>query len=172
VKAHSGISGNGCADPIARYCLTWLWSWRALPALDGNAYTHFYWLAAKDTNEEHSGRKRASTSRLCALSDIKAKLKSEMCKSHRLRSANTDTGYYNYWKDLWPLVNKPATNAFWNNSNLKFYERRNVMRGTSLVQSYSKASFTIRFSPQCKLPHLPLCTLTVCASHTLRLPTQ
>jgi hypothetical protein len=30
----------------------------------------------------------------------------------------TGTGYYNYWKDLRLLVNKPATNAFWNNITL------------------------------------------------------
>jgi len=63
--------------------------------------------------------------RLRALSDLKAKLKTEMCKSHRLGSAKTDTGCYNYWKDLRPLVNKQATNAFWNNNNLKFNEMRN-----------------------------------------------
>jgi hypothetical protein len=51
-----------------------------------------------------------------------------MSKSHRLGSANTNTGYYNYWKNLRPLVNKQATNALWNNNNLKFYKKRNVMR--------------------------------------------
>ena len=81
------------------------------PAPDGNAYTHLYWLAANDTNENPSGR-GATTPRLRALSDFKAKLKTEMCKSHRLGSAETDTGYCKYWKDLRPLVNKQATNAF------------------------------------------------------------
>jgi len=105
-------------------------------APDGNAYTHLYWLAAKDTNEDPSGR-GTITPRLRALSDSKAKLKTEMCKSHRLGSAKTDTGCYTYWKDLRPLVNKPDTNAFRNNSSLKFYEKRNVMRfrfGTILNQ--------------------------------------
>jgi hypothetical protein len=69
-----------------------------------------------------------TTPRLRALSDLEAKLKTEMCKSHRLGSAKTDTGYYNYWKDLRPLFNKQATNALWNNSNLKCYKKRNVMR--------------------------------------------
>ena len=95
------------------------------PAPDGNAYTHLYWLAAKDTDEKPS-RRGTTTPRLCALSDLKAKLKT--CKSHRLGSANTNTGYYNYWNNLRPLVNKQATNAFWNNSNLKFYEKRNVKK--------------------------------------------
>jgi len=66
------------------------------PASDGNAYTHLYWLAAKDTDEDPSGREAIAFS-LCALSDLKAKLKTEMCKSHRLGSAKIDTGYYNYW---------------------------------------------------------------------------
>ena len=96
------------------------------PAPDGNAYTHIYWFAAKETDEDPSGR-GAIIPRLCALSDLKAKLKTEMCKSHRLGSVKTNTGYYNYWKYLRPLVNKQATNAFWNNCNLQFYKKRNVM---------------------------------------------
>jgi hypothetical protein len=113
VKAHSDIAGNEFADAIAKHS--------ALhdgghdmhfqpPAPDGNAHTHLYWLAAKDTDENPNGR-GAATPRLCALSDLKAKLKTGMCKLHRLGSAKTDTGYYNYWKDLRPLVNKHAKNA-------------------------------------------------------------
>ena len=93
VKAHSGIAGNECADAIAKHS--------ALhdgghgmhfqpPAPDGNAYTHLYWLAAKDTDEDLSKR-GAITSRLCALSDLKAELITEMCKSHRLGRAKTNT---------------------------------------------------------------------------------
>ena len=76
------------------------------PAPDGNA-THTF---TKDTDDNTSGR-GTITLRLCALSDLKAKLKTGMCKLHRLGSAKTDTGYYNYWKDLRPLVNKHAKNA-------------------------------------------------------------
>ena len=97
------------------------------PAPDSNAYTQLYWLAAKDTDEDPSGG-GAIAPRLRELSDLKAKLKTEMSKSHRLGSANTNTGYYNYWKDLRPLVNKQATNDFWNNSNLIFYKKLNVVR--------------------------------------------
>jgi hypothetical protein len=71
VKAHSGIAGNECADAIAKHS--------ALhdrghdmhfqpPAPDGNAYTHLYWLAAKDTDENQSGR-GTTTPRLRALSE-------------------------------------------------------------------------------------------------------
>ena len=75
VKAHSGIAGNECADAIVKHS--------ALhdgghdmhfqpPATDGNAYTHIYWLAAKDTDENPNGR-RTNTPRLRALSNLKAK---------------------------------------------------------------------------------------------------
>jgi len=158
VKAHSGIAGNECADAIAKHS--------ALhdgghdmhfqpSAPDGNAYTHLYWPAAKDTDENFSGR-GTTTPRLRALSDLKAKLKIEMCKSHRLGSAKINTGYYRYWKDLRPLVNKQAKNAFWNNSNLKFYEKRNVMRyrtGTIVNPKHDRYGLLLS---QCKLPHLPL----------------
>jgi hypothetical protein len=39
-------------------------------------HTHLYWLAVKDTDEGPSGRRGAS-----ALSEIKVKMKTEMCKS-------------------------------------------------------------------------------------------
>jgi len=130
VKAHSGIAGNKCADAIAKHS--------ALhdgghdmhfqpPAPDGNAYTHLYWLAAKDTDENPSGR-GAAKPRLRALSDLKAKLKTEMCKSHRLGSAKTDTEYYNYWKDLRPLVNKQATMLSGTIVISNSTKKRNVMR--------------------------------------------
>jgi hypothetical protein len=106
VKAHSGIAGNDAQMQLPNICLNDgghdMHSQH--PAPDGNAYTHLYWLAAKDTDENPSG-KGAITPRLRALSDLKAKLNTEMCKSHRLRSAKADTGYYDYWKDLIPLVN-------------------------------------------------------------------
>ena len=143
MKAHSGIAGNECADAIAKHSALHDGGHNVhfQPAApDGIAYTHLYWLAAKDTDEEHSGRRGASTPRLSALSDIKAKLKTEMCKSHRLLTAKTDSGYYTYyWKDLRPLVNKPATNAFWNISNLKFYKKRNFLR-YRMVQSLIKST--------------------------------
>jgi hypothetical protein len=97
MKANSSIAGNKCADAIAKLCLTDLQvkpSVKALlyttvvmtctfktPASDGNAYTHLYWLAAIDTDEEPSRRRGTSTPRLPELSDVKAKLKTE-CANH------------------------------------------------------------------------------------------
>ena len=88
VKAHSGIAGNEFADAIAKHSALHDGGYDMHfqpPAPDCNAYTHLYWIAAKDTDEDPSGR-GAITPRLRALSDIKAKLKTEMCKSHRLGS--------------------------------------------------------------------------------------
>ena len=64
----------------------------------------------------------------------------------------------------WPLVNKQATNVFWNNSNLKFYEKRYVMRyrtGTILNQ---KHAYRYGFSPNA---NCPICPCTGFALHIL-----
>ena len=77
VKAHSGIAGNECADAIAKHSALHdrgHYMHFQPPAPDGDAYTHLYWLAAKDTVKDFSGR-GAITPRLRALSDLKAKLK-------------------------------------------------------------------------------------------------
>ena len=57
-----------------------------------HTHTSSYRLAAKNINQEHSRRRGASTPRLRALSDLKAKLKTEMCKSHRLGTAKKTQG--------------------------------------------------------------------------------
>ena len=85
---------------------------------------------------------------------------------------NTQTGqcqnrhrYYNCWKDLRHLVIKQATNAFWNNSNLKFYKQRNVMRyrrtGTLFNQRHA---FRYGFFPNA---NCPICPCTDSALHIL-----
>jgi hypothetical protein len=76
------------------------------PAPDGNAYTHLYWLA-KDTDENPS-RRETTTPRPRALSDLKAKLKTDMCKSHRLGSAKTDTGKKRKEKTPLVVITQPA----------------------------------------------------------------
>ena len=73
MKAHSGFAGNECADAIAKHSTLHDGGHDMHfqpPSLDGNAYTHLYWLAAKDTNKNPSGR-GTTTPRLRALSDFK-----------------------------------------------------------------------------------------------------
>jgi len=94
----------------------------------------------------------------------------QKCANHTdwpVGSAKTNTGYYNHWKDLRPLVNKQTTNAFWNNTNLKFYEKRNVMRyrtGTILNQ---KHAYRYGFSPNANCPVCP-CTDSSHVANTLK----
>jgi hypothetical protein len=82
VKAYSGIAGMECADAIAKHSALHEGGHDVHfqpPAPDDNAYTHCYWPATnKDTDEDPSGR-GAVAHRLRALSDLKAKLKTEMC---------------------------------------------------------------------------------------------
>jgi hypothetical protein len=71
VKAHSGIAGNECADAIAKHSALHdgghdmhFQLRKGVPALkslvwptpNGNAYTHLYWPAGKDIDENPSGR--------------------------------------------------------------------------------------------------------------------
>jgi hypothetical protein len=81
--ASSGIAGNECAKHSASHDGGHDVHFQP-PAPDGNAYTHLYWLAAKDTDEEPSKGRGAILPILHALSDLKAKPKTEMCKLHRL----------------------------------------------------------------------------------------
>ena len=81
------------------------------PAPDGNAYTHLYWLAAKDTDENPSGR-GATTPRLRAVSDLKAKLRKK-CANHTDWGLPTQTqGITTTGRtlDLWS-INKPQMHS-------------------------------------------------------------
>ena len=80
VKTHrSDIAGNDCsAYAIAKHSALYDGGHDVHcqpPAPYGNAYTHLYWLAAKDTDKDPSGRGAITPARLRALSDLRAKLK-------------------------------------------------------------------------------------------------
>ena len=159
MKAHSGISRNECADAIAKHS--------ALhdgghdihfqpPAPDGNAYTHLYWLAAKDTDENPSGR-GATTLRLRALSDLKAKLKTE-CANHTdwgVPKQTQDITTTGRTLDLWS-INKPQMLS--GTIVISNFTKSVMFWGTALVQHLIKnpPTGTASLPIQCKLPHLPL----------------
>jgi len=62
------------------------------------------------------------------------------------------------------LVNKQATNGFWNNSNLKFYEKHNVLRYRTGTIFYQKHAYRYGFSPNA---NCPICPCTDSALHIL-----
>jgi len=59
--------------------------------------------------------------------------------------------------DLW-------TNAFWNNSNIKFYEKRNVMKYRTSAIFSQKHAYRYGFSPNA---NCPICPCTDSALHIL-----
>jgi hypothetical protein len=159
VKAHSDNAGNKCADAIAKHS--------ALhdgchgmhfqpPAPDGNAYTHLFWLATKDTDENPSGR-GATTPRLRALSDLnKGQAENRIvqitqtgqCQNrHRVLQLLEGTS------DCWSL-NKPAINAFWHNSNFKLYKKRNEVHIGTIFNK--KHAYRYVFSPNANCPICPV----------------
>ncbi len=80
-----------------------------------------------------------------------------MRKHHRLGDANTNLGYFNYWKRLLTFVNLTTSNYFWNNTRINASQKRNVMKfrtGTLYTQKmahlYSRAT-----SSSCLLCHQP-----------------
>jgi len=51
-----------------------------------------------------------------------------MSKHPRLGDANTNSGYYNYWKRLLTSVNLTTSNAFWSSTRINVSQKRNVMK--------------------------------------------
>ena len=123
------------------------------PSPDGNPFAHTYWLAEENNETTHT------TTKICLapLQNIKDKLKAHMSKHHRLGDANTNSGYYNYWKRLLTFVNLTTSNSFWNNTRINVSQKRNVMKfrtGTLYTQKmahlYGRAT-----SSSCLLCHQP-----------------
>ncbi len=99
VKAHIGVIGNKFADAIAKHAALHNYGHDVAfppPSPDGNPFAHIYWLAEENSETTHTTTKNS----LAPLQNIKDKLKAHMSKHHRLGDANTNSGYYNYWKRL------------------------------------------------------------------------
>jgi len=80
-----------------------------------------------------------------------------MSKHHRLGDANTNSGYYNYWKRLLISMNLTTSNSFWSNTRINVSQNRNVMKfrtGTLYTQKmahlYGRAN-----NSSCLLCHQP-----------------
>jgi len=51
-----------------------------------------------------------------------------MSKHHRLGDANSNSGYYNYWKRLLTSVNLTTSSSLWSNTRINVSQKRNVMK--------------------------------------------
>ncbi len=99
VKAHNGVIGNEFADAIAKHAALHIYGHDEAfppPSPDGNPFAHLYWLAEENNETTHTTIKVS----LAPLQNVKGKLEAHMSKHHRLGDANTNSGYYNYWKKL------------------------------------------------------------------------
>jgi len=124
VKAHIGVIGNEFADAIAKHAFLHNYGHDEAfppPSPDGNPFAHIYWLA--EENKETT----QSTTSLAPLQNIN-KLKAHMNKHHRLGDANTNSGYYNYWKRLLTFVNLTNNNSVWNNTRIDVSQKRDVIK--------------------------------------------
>jgi ribonuclease HI len=158
VKAHAGIAGNECADQIAKYQATFKncnLHDTGLPSAGpgGNPFHNSTWLAQEET-EPRPSRSRPSSPRLKYLPDLKNALKSHMHAKHKLGYANRKTGYYTYYQNLLPHVNRKISNAFWSMPRISTKMKRTAFQyrtGTLYNQKHA-VRFKRSTSLTCPLP--------------------
>ncbi len=148
--------GNEFADAIAKHAALHNYGHDEAfppPSLDGNPFAHLYWLAEDNNETTHTTIKID----LAPLQNIMDKLKAHMSKHHRLGDANTNSGYYNYWKRLLTSENLTTSNSFWSNTTINVSQKRNVMKfrtGTldtqKMAHLYGRAT-----NSSCLLCHQP-----------------
>jgi len=170
VKSHAEISGNECADALAKYQAC---HGNSLPAETtirtadpgGNPIFDYSWLAVEEVNQQESGTAAPQHSpRLTYLPNLQAALQSQMHSNHKLGYANSKTGYYSYYQNLLPHVHKGISNAFWSMSKLSLQTKRNIFHfrtGTLFNQKHA-----VRFKMSTSLL-CPLCQQADSALHIL-----
>ncbi len=138
VKDQIGVIGNEFADAIAKHAALHNYGHDKAfppPSPDGNPFAHLYWLAEESNETTYT----TTNINLAPLQNIKDKLKPHMSKHRRLGDANTNSGYYNYWKRLLTSVNLTTSNSFWSNTRIIVLQKRNVMKfrtGTLYTQKW------------------------------------
>ncbi len=156
VEAHIRVIGNEFADAVAKHAALHNYGHDEAfpePSPDGDPFAHIYWLAEENNETTHTITKIS----LAPLQNIKDKLKAHMSKHHRLGDANTNSGYYNFWKRLLTFVNLTTSNSFWNNTRINVSQKRNVMKfRTSTLYTQKMAHLYGRAtSTSCLLCHQP-----------------
>ena len=167
VKAHAGIAGNECADALANHQAYLSDQEQAdtgipLAGPNGNPFYDIHWLAHKRPEQQNTHDN--PTSNPTYLSNLHDNLKSHMHSRHKLGYANSKTGYYTYYQDLLPIVDKKISNAFWNMKGISFPAKRNIFQYRTGTLNNQKLAVRHKRStnPQC-----PLCHHTDSALHIL-----
>jgi len=158
VKAHIGVIGNKFADAIAKHAALHNFGHDKAflpPSPDGDLFAHVCWLAEENNDTTHTTTKIS----LAPLQNIKDKLRAHMSKHQRLEDANTNSGYFYYWKRLLTSVNLTTSNHFWINTRTKVEkeQKRNVMKfRTGTLYTQKMAHFYGRANnSSCLLCHQP-----------------
>jgi hypothetical protein len=161
VKAHAGIAGNECADAIAKHqanqannCVADIEIPGAGPG--GNPFTHIFWLAKEEKRVHAAGTSTGPppAPRLTYLPNLQDALKSHMHDKHKLGYANARTGYYSYYQNLLPQVDKKISNAFRSMPNISVPMKRTILQyrtGTLYNQKHA-VRFNRSTDPMCPLP--------------------
>jgi len=121
------VIGNEFVDAIAKHAALHNYGHdEAFPpqSPDGNPFAHINWLAEENNETSHT----TTNISLAPPQNNKDILKAHMSKHHRLGDANTNSGYYNYWKRLLTIVNLTTSNSFWSNTRMNVLQKRNVMK--------------------------------------------
>jgi ribonuclease HI len=134
VKSHAGIAGNECADAIAKHqakqaqnCVADTEIPGAGPG--GNPFTNIFWLA-KEERVHAAGTPTGPppAPMLTYFPNLQDALKSHMHSKHKLGYANAQTGYYSYYQNLLPQVDKKISNAFRNMPNISVPMKRTILQ--------------------------------------------
>ncbi len=80
-----------------------------------------------------------------------------MSKHHRLGDANTNSGYYSYWKRLLTSVNFTTSSSFWSNTRINVSQKRNVVKFRKVTLYTQKMAhlYGRATSSSCLLYHQP-----------------
>jgi len=161
VKAHAGIAGNECADAIAKHqakqasnCMADTEIPSAGPG--GNPFTQIFWLAKEEKRVRTTGTPTGPppAPKLTYLPNLQDALKSHMHTKHKLGYANAKTGYYSYYQNLLPQVDKKISNAFRIMPDISVPVKRTILQyrtGTLYNQKHA-VRFKRSTDPICPLP--------------------
>ncbi len=182
VKSHTGIAGNECADAIAKHAALHDTGHDVNFPIEGNPYTHLYWLAADKVamstatmnNTNMYTTTPANAHQLFYLHNLQKELKDHMHQVHKLGRAKDDTAYFTYYKRIRNLANLAASNAFMLNPKITKKERQTAIQyrtNTLYNQKHAvwfKRATAPALCPLCHQADSALHILSGCQHQTIR----